>query len=109
MGSDVTPGQLNLPAKDRFAWHVGLALFCLPLQIRWGQWAVMSPLGSDVTPGQLIPQVGNSGPLPSEREKKDLMDGAASIRRRPLLWPKFTKHNHSADYIAVGYNRPVYM
>ena len=52
MGSDVTPGQLNLPAKDRFAWHVGLALFCLPLQIRWGQWAVMSPLGSDVTPGQ---------------------------------------------------------
>ena len=24
----------------------GLALVCLPLQIRWGQWAVMSPLGS---------------------------------------------------------------
>ena len=66
---------------------------------------MMSPLGSDVTPGQLIPQWETAGPFPSEWSRP--LDGAASIRRRPLLRPKFTKHNHSADNIAVGYNRPV--
>ena len=40
--------------------HFWQVVVCLPFQIRWGQ-----ALGSDVTPGQLIPQSG--GPLPIGR------------------------------------------
>ena len=37
VGSDVTPGQLNLPAKDRFAWHVGVwHFFAFPFRLGGG-------------------------------------------------------------------------
>ena len=61
----------HLPAKGRFevacgrftfTWRVegegrfDVACIAFPFRLGGG--------GSDVTPGQLIPQVGNSGPLP---------------------------------------------
>jgi len=52
----VTPGQwMHWEGKfGEMSWH----FFAFPFRLLGGA------VGSDVTPGQLIPQVGNSGPLP---------------------------------------------